>query len=123
MLNTYITMAFVTKKLLSGSSIEIAQLGDKYYAKITYQPFNKYMVVCGIKFKTDKNDFITDITIYNPYGGISDIIHEFNFFDKEGRDTLSKELKENLSRSVYYSQYESNRLPYYNDIGFSFGYH
>ena len=41
----------------------------------------------------------------------------------EAKFTQTPELKENLSRSVYYSQYESNRLPYYNDIGFSFGYH
>jgi hypothetical protein len=116
-------MTFVTKTISGGDAINIIQLEDKWYAKINYQPFDKYIIVCGIKFKTNKNDFVTDITIYNPYGSISDIIHEFVFLDKEGKDTLSKELKENLYRSVYYSQYESAQLPYFNDIGFSFGYH
>ena len=116
-------MAFITKTTNGGEAINIIQLGDNWYAKINYQPFEKYIIVCGIKFKTGDNDLVTDITIYNPYDSISYIIHEFVFLDKEGKDTLSKELKENLYRSVYYSQYESTQLPYFMDIGFSFGYH
>ena len=116
-------MAFTTKKQLSGNSIEITQLGDKYYAKINYQPFDKYIVVCGIQFKTVDDDTISDITIYNPYGRIPDIINEFNFLDKHGNDTLSHELKENLCRSVFYSQYETTEEPYFMNMGFSFGYH
>ena len=116
-------MAFTTKTTIGGEAINIIQLGDKWYAKIHYQPFEKYIVVCGIKFKTVNGDKISNITIYNPYRAISDIIHEFNFLDNDGKDALSKELKENLCRSVFYSHYDCSQLPYFMDIGFSFGYH
>ena len=116
-------MAFVTKKLVNGVSIEITQLADKCYAKIKHQPFDKYIVVCRIKFKSIDEETISDITIYNPSGGIADIINEFNFLDSNGNDTLKNVLKENLCRSVFYNQYESSQLPYFMDIGFTFGYH
>jgi hypothetical protein len=117
-------MVFNTKKLLSGESIEVTQLGGKYYAKIHYQPFDKYIIVCGINFKTETDgERIIDITIDNLYGEIPYIIYEFNFLDINGNDTLSKELKENLCRSVYYNQYDKHKLPYFSDIGFSFGYY
>ena len=46
MLNTYITMVFITKKLSSGESIKIAQMvNGKFYAKINYQPFEAHLSV------------------------------------------------------------------------------
>jgi len=116
-------MAFTKKELLNGESIEITQLADKYYAKIKHQPFDKYIVVCGIKFTSIDEDKISNITIYNPYGGIADIINEFNFLDSDGNDTLRNDLKATLCRQIYYSQYESVQAPYFMNIGFTFGYH
>lgn len=118
-------MTFTPKKTNNGEIINITQLNNKYYAKIEYQPFDNYIVVCGINFNTEKNEdeeIISNITIYNPYGDIPNIINEFNFLDKDGKDTLIVELKENLCRSVFYSQYESSEPPYFMNMGFSFGY-
>jgi hypothetical protein len=116
-------MVFITKKLISDKTIEVTQLNDNFYAKINYQPFDKYIVVCKIKFNTIDDETISDITIYNPTGKKPDIINEFNFFDKDGNDTLSNGLKENLYRSIFYSQYESSEVPYFMNIGFSFDYY
>ena len=115
-------MAFTTKRTINGNTINITQLGDKYYAKINYQPFNKYIVVCKINFKTIDKETISDITIYNQTGRSPDIINEFNYLDINGNDTLSNALKGNLCRAVFYSQYESTDVPYFMNMWFSFGY-
>jgi hypothetical protein len=116
-------MAFTTKKLSSDKSIDVTQLNNKFYAKIKHQPFEQYLVVCEILFTDVGENTIKDITIYNPSGRISDIINMFNYLDRDGNDTLTKETKDVLFNNVLYSQYESSQTPYYQNIGFCFGYH
>lgn len=113
-------MTFITMQLSNGDSIEVVQLFDKYYAKIHHQPFDKYIIVCKINFARNDEDNVCNITIYNPYDDLSDIIYEFNFLDIDGKDTLSNILKENLCRSVFYSQFGSDCVPYYKNMGFDF---
>lgn len=113
-------MAFVTKKTLNGEQIEIVLLHGFHYAKINYQPFDKYIVVCRIHFTNVDENTIKDVLICEPSGDPENIIGEFNYLDINGEDKLNNPLKENLCRCVYYSRFQSKIVPYYEDIGFKF---
>lgn len=115
-------MVFATKKL-NGVPVEVTQIANEYYAKIKYQPFDKYIIVCQIKFKSIDEENISDITIYNPYDEDAFIINEFDFLDSDGNNTLMHELKDILIRQVFYSLCDSSQETYYMNIGFKFGYH
>ena len=115
-------MTFFLKQTTDGKAIEITQIGDLYYAKINHQPSDKYIIVCKIQFKNVDENTISDIKIYNPFGRIVYIINEFDYLDKDGNDTLTREEKISISTYLYSSQYDTISPCYWNNVGFCFGY-